>query len=100
MYKKDLALNDLKWLICHKTRSMRNNSANFWPKAPERSIYVFLPFASTYLLKPGLTNLFQMETKQSSSLEMTDVGTYKTLFVYSGLDKERAITVLSLSFNS
>ena len=26
MYKKDLALNDLQWLICHKTKPNQTNS--------------------------------------------------------------------------
>ena len=32
MYKKDLVLNDLQWLICHKTKSvnLNGNCLNFF----------------------------------------------------------------------
>ena len=32
MYKKDLALNNLQWLIYHKTKPNKNKSYNFLDK--------------------------------------------------------------------
>ena len=40
MYKEDLALNNLKWLICHKTQPMVDMTSN--PTKPNHIYLIYM----------------------------------------------------------
>ena len=49
MYKKDLALNDLQWLICHKTKPNQSNLFSLETKETFFSVILYFFFLSFFL---------------------------------------------------
>ena len=80
MYKEDLALNNLQWLICHKTRQNQTKSPKL---APQHLMQFNLISKRVHFLRKGVLPLYRGYSRHIlSPTNKVDIILERTPFIY------------------